>query len=157
MRRKSVVGTQVFETEILKPKVKLSNGISKTTFIRTLSLSLFLLSMYIILNEEEVDNNDNTDDGEIKELRKVLLLSKEWSGLLDKYPKRRNILLYSTWRSGSSFIGGLLVEHYIPQFLNKTKQKQYDILVMGINTDQPEFNSTNTTITITHLRIVVFY
>ena len=41
-----------------------------------------------------------------------------------------------------------LVEHYIPQFLNKTKHKQYDILVMGINTDQPEFNSTNTTITI---------
>ena len=41
-----------------------------------------------------------------------------------------------------------LVEHYIPQFLSKTKQKQYDILVMGINTDQPEFNSTNTTITI---------
>ena len=41
-----------------------------------------------------------------------------------------------------------LVEHYIPQFLNKTKQKQYDILLMGINTDQPEFNSTNTTITI---------
>ena len=108
MRRKSVVGTQVFETEILKPKVKLSNGISKTTFIRTLSLSLFLLLMYVILNEQEVDNNDNTDDSEIKELRKVLLLSREWSGLLDNYPKRRNILLYSTWRSGSSFIEGLL-------------------------------------------------
>ena len=41
-----------------------------------------------------------------------------------------------------------LVEHYIPQFSNKTKHKQYDILVMGIKTDQPEFNSTNTTITI---------
>lgn len=108
MRRKSVIGVQVFETKILKPKVKLSNGISKTTFIRTLSLSLFLLLMYVILNEQEVDNNDNTDDSEIKELRKVLLLSREWSGLLDNYPKRRNILLYSTWRSGSSFIGGLL-------------------------------------------------
>ena len=96
MRRKSVIGVQVFETKILKPKVKLSNGISKTTFIRTLSLSLFLLLMYVILNEHEVDNNDNTDDSEIKELRKVLLLSREWSGLLDNYPKRRNILLYST-------------------------------------------------------------
>ena len=41
-----------------------------------------------------------------------------------------------------------LVEHYIPQFLNKTKQKQYEILTMGINTDQPEFNSTNATISI---------
>ena len=41
-----------------------------------------------------------------------------------------------------------LVEHYIPQFLNKTKRKQYEILAMGINTDQPEFTSTNTTITI---------
>ena len=41
-----------------------------------------------------------------------------------------------------------LVEHYIPQFLNQTKQKQYEILEMGINTDQPEFMSTNTTITI---------
>ena len=41
-----------------------------------------------------------------------------------------------------------LVEHYIPKFLNKTKQKQYEILALGIYTDQPEFNSTNTTITI---------
>ena len=41
-----------------------------------------------------------------------------------------------------------LVEHYIPQFVNKTKQKQYEILVKGINTDQLEFNSTNMTITI---------
>ena len=105
MRRKSVIGVQVFETKILKPKVKLSNGISKNSFIKTLLLSLLLLSIYFMLNEEEIDN---TDDRGIKELRKVLLLSREWSGLLDKYPKRRNILLYSTWRSGSSFIGGLL-------------------------------------------------
>ena len=41
-----------------------------------------------------------------------------------------------------------LVEHYIPHFLNKSKIKQYEILVMGINTDQPEFDSTNTTISI---------
>ena len=41
-----------------------------------------------------------------------------------------------------------LVEHYIPNFSNKSKKKQYEILVMGINTDQSEFNSTNTTISI---------
>ena len=103
MRRKSVIGIQVFETKILEPKVKLSNGISKNSFIKTLLLSILLLSIYFMLNEEEIDN---TDDREIKELRKVLLLSRD--GLLDNYPKRRNILLYSTWRSGSSFIGGLL-------------------------------------------------
>ena len=47
------------------------------------------------------------------------------------------------------------VEHYIPQFLSKTKQDQYDILVTGINTDQPEFNSTNTTITIAVQKFVL--
>ena len=41
-----------------------------------------------------------------------------------------------------------LVEHYIPHFSKKSKIKQYEILVMGINTDQPEFDSTNTTISI---------
>ena len=41
-----------------------------------------------------------------------------------------------------------LVEHYIPNFKNKSKVKQNEILLMGINKDQPEFNSTNTTIAI---------
>ena len=41
-----------------------------------------------------------------------------------------------------------LVEHYIPFFSNCSKTKQYEILVMGINVDQPEFNSTNKTIAI---------
>ena len=40
------------------------------------------------------------------------------------------------------------VEQYIPNFLNKSKVKQNEILLMGINTDQTEFNSTNTTIAI---------
>ena len=41
-----------------------------------------------------------------------------------------------------------LVEHYIPNFKNKSKVKQNEILLVGINKDQPEFNSTNTTIAI---------
>ena len=41
-----------------------------------------------------------------------------------------------------------LVEHYIPNSEDKTKVKQNEILVMGINKDQPEFNSTNTAIAI---------
>ena len=41
-----------------------------------------------------------------------------------------------------------LVEHYIPNFKNKTKAKQYEILTMGINIHSQEFNSTNTTIAI---------
>ena len=41
-----------------------------------------------------------------------------------------------------------LVEHYIPNFQNKSKVKQKEILLMGINKDQHEFNSTNTSIAI---------
>ena len=41
-----------------------------------------------------------------------------------------------------------LVEHYIPNFKNKTKAKQYEILTMGINIHSQKFNSTNTTIAI---------
>ena len=41
-----------------------------------------------------------------------------------------------------------MVEHYIPFFSNCSKKKQYEILVMGINIDQPKFNSTNKTIAI---------
>ena len=50
--------------------------------------------------------------------------------------------------SGERQILYSLVEHYIPHFLNISKTKQFEILVMGINIDQPEFNSTNTTIAI---------
>ena len=48
-----------------------------------------------------------------------------------------------------------LVEHYIPNFSNKSKKKQYEILVMGINTDQSEFNSTNTTISIAVQKFII--
>ena len=41
-----------------------------------------------------------------------------------------------------------LVEHYIPKFNRMTKTKKYEILVMGINTDDPDYNYLNTTITI---------
>ena len=41
-----------------------------------------------------------------------------------------------------------LVEHYIPKFLQLTKSKKYEILVMGINTDNPDYYFTNTKISI---------
>ena len=48
-----------------------------------------------------------------------------------------------------------LVEHYIPNFKNKSRVKQNEILLMGINKDQPEFNSTNTTIAIAVQRFIL--
>ena len=41
-----------------------------------------------------------------------------------------------------------LVELYIPKFLQLTKSKKYEILVMGINTDNPDYYFTNTKISI---------
>ena len=41
-----------------------------------------------------------------------------------------------------------LVEHYIPNFKNLNKSKQYEVLLMGINTNNPDFNYTNTNISI---------
>ena len=41
-----------------------------------------------------------------------------------------------------------LVEHFIPNFRNKSKSKQYEILTNGININTQEFNSTNTIIAI---------
>ena len=41
-----------------------------------------------------------------------------------------------------------LVEHFIPNFRNKSKSKQYEILTNGININSQEFNSTNTIIAI---------
>ena len=40
------------------------------------------------------------------------------------------------------------VEHFIPNFKNFSKSLKYKILVMGINTDDPDFNRTNTSISI---------
>ena len=40
------------------------------------------------------------------------------------------------------------VEHFIPFFKNLTKTKRYEILVMGINPENHDFNSTNTAISI---------
>ena len=40
------------------------------------------------------------------------------------------------------------VEHYIPKFKSLSKSLKYEILVMGINSKDPYYYSTNTTITI---------
>ena len=40
------------------------------------------------------------------------------------------------------------VEHFIPNFLSFNKSKKYEILLNGLKTDNPEFNTTNTSITI---------
>ena len=41
-----------------------------------------------------------------------------------------------------------LFEHYIPNFLNLSKQRKLEILLQGINTDNDDFRSTNITLTI---------
>ena len=41
-----------------------------------------------------------------------------------------------------------LVEHYIPNFLKISKTKQFEILLMGISPENPDFTSTNTKISI---------
>ena len=40
------------------------------------------------------------------------------------------------------------VEHFIPNFKTFSKSLEYKILVMGINADDPDFNRTNTSISI---------
>ena len=40
-----------------------------------------------------------------------------------------------------------LVEHFIPTFTKLSKTKQYEILMYGLNTDNPMFNYLNTKIT----------
>ena len=40
------------------------------------------------------------------------------------------------------------VEHFIPNFLNLVNQKKIEILITGLKTDNPEFNNTNTSISI---------
>ena len=40
-----------------------------------------------------------------------------------------------------------LVEQFIPNFKTFNKSKKYEILVMGINTDNPDYNYLNTNIT----------
>ena len=39
-------------------------------------------------------------------------------------------------------------DHYIPNFLQLNKTKKYEILAIGINIDNPDYNTTNTTISI---------
>ena len=40
-----------------------------------------------------------------------------------------------------------LIEHYIPKFSTLTKKKKFDIILRGINIDNPNFLSLNTTLT----------
>ena len=40
-----------------------------------------------------------------------------------------------------------LVEQYIPNFNKFNKRKQYEVLVIGINTENPDYEYTNTNIT----------
>ena len=48
-----------------------------------------------------------------------------------------------------------IVEHYIPNFKNKSKVKQNEIMLVGINNDQPEFNNTNTAIAVAVQRVIL--
>ena len=41
-----------------------------------------------------------------------------------------------------------LVEHYIPNFNLQNKTTKFEILVNGINIENPDFNNTNTSISI---------
>ena len=41
-----------------------------------------------------------------------------------------------------------LAEHYIPNFPKLNKAKQFDILLYGINPENPEFYTTNTILSI---------
>ena len=41
-----------------------------------------------------------------------------------------------------------LVEYYIPHFKTMCKNKKYDVLVMGIDPENPEFVHTNTILSI---------
>ena len=50
--------------------------------------------------------------------------------------------------SGERQILFQLVEHYIPKFSKLSKSKQYDILLFGISPENPDFYTTNTTISI---------
>ena len=40
-----------------------------------------------------------------------------------------------------------LIEHYIPKFASLTKKKKMDIILRGLNIDNPDFLSLNTTLT----------
>ena len=40
-----------------------------------------------------------------------------------------------------------LIEHYIPKFASLTKKKKMDIILQGLNIDNPDFLSLNTTLT----------
>ena len=41
-----------------------------------------------------------------------------------------------------------LIEHYIPKFTNLSKQNKLDIILRGIDSENPDFLPTNTTLTI---------
>ena len=41
-----------------------------------------------------------------------------------------------------------LVEYYVPHFKTMSKNKKYEVLVMGIDPGNPEFVHTNTTLSI---------
>ena len=48
----------------------------------------------------------------------------------------------------SSFVLFDLFEHFIPNFKTFTKKKKLEIILKGINTENEEFISTNTKLTI---------
>ena len=76
----------------------------KSALIKTV-IFLFLLLLLSLKYEDKQRELSKDKLGEIQ-IEKALSLQKEWIGM-ENIGERRNILLYSTWRSGSSFVGGL--------------------------------------------------
>ena len=108
MRRKSLVYTQISlpEKNIVKPRkeVQCPRTVVKSALIKTV-IFLFLLLLLSLKYEDKQRELSKDKLGEIQ-IEKALSLQKEWIGM-ENIGERRNILLYSTWRSGSSFVGGL--------------------------------------------------
>lgn len=111
MRRKSLVCNQKDAPEHIFPKaapprqtVDCHIVVLKNIWYKIFIL-LFLLLLFSLLYHEK--RKDESNEGvQTAEIRKALLLQKEWNGM-EKFEKRKIILIYSTWRSGSSFVGGI--------------------------------------------------
>ena len=109
MRRKSIlnINKELKGFSISKPTHHIRKN--KVTCYRKGALvisSILSLAGLLMIVKENKRNEQVTD----QEIQKVMNLQKEWVGSYKSEIKTK-LLLYSTWRSGSSFIGGLFESH----------------------------------------------
>ena len=108
MRRKSLVSTQ--KDQLVRPScihksLKKKDQVLSLPFLTRFNMLVIILLILMVLWLNKFKTIGSSDEDNLI-MNRALNLQKEWLQEETCWPRKR-IIIFSSWRSGSSFVGGL--------------------------------------------------